>query len=135
MIESDSPLLNSLSNQNIFLSIGSRELHYFKKFNLYNFFIRTVEKPQENTFPIKSKFLHERGPFFLENEINLLKKYYIKLLISKNSGGEQTYPKIEASRKLNIPVIIVSRPKLSSTEVSYSFNETIDWISKIVIQA
>ena len=52
------------------------------------------------------------------------------MLVSKNSGGEHTYPKIEASRKLNIPVIMVRRPKLSSNKVSYSLEDALCWISK-----
>ena len=72
---------------------------------MYNFFIRTIENSIAGRFPNKSNFLYERGPFILEDELYLFKKHSIKLLVSKNSGGEHTYPKIEASRKLNIPVI------------------------------
>tara|TARA_Y100001970_G_scaffold284203_1_gene401070 strand:- start:874 stop:1668 length:795 start_codon:yes stop_codon:yes gene_type:complete len=132
LIKKGNSLPVDIYNRNIFLSIGSRELHYFKKCHSYNFFIRTIEKPKGIDTPIKSNFLHDRGPFILKDEINLFKKYSIKLLISKNSGGEQTYSKIEASRKLKIPIIMVKRPKISSTNVSHSVNEAINWISKLL---
>lgn len=130
LIESKSQLLKNAYKKNIFLSIGSRELHYFKKCYSHNFFIRTVEKATTVNSPAKSIFFYERGPFNLQNELNLLKKNAIKLLVSKNSGGVHTYPKIEASRKLNIPVIMIRRPKLSPKIVSYSLNEAIFWIAK-----
>ena len=40
------------------------------------------------------------GPFNLENEQEILLKYNIDTIVSKNSGGNATYPKIIAARKL-----------------------------------
>ena len=38
----------------------------------------------------------------------------ITMLVSKNSGGEATRPKIEAARDLCLPVIMISRPEKSN---------------------
>ncbi|GIT07508.1 MAG: hypothetical protein CM1200mP30_11380 [Pseudomonadota bacterium] len=50
-----------------------------------------------------SNFLKDRGPYTLENEIKLLKKHKISMLVAKNSGGISTYAKIEAARYFKIP--------------------------------
>jgi len=133
LIENKKTLLNNLSTLNIFLSTGTRELNFFKKCNSYNFFVRTVDVPKNDLMLPNAKFFQERGPFLFDNEVSLFRKYSIKLLITKNSGGSATYAKIEASRKLNIPIIMVRRPKISSSETYFSLDETIEWISNIIM--
>ena len=133
LIENEKSLLNNLSTLNIFLTTGARELNFFKKCNSYNFFVRTVDVPYNNAMLPNAKFLQERGPFLFDNEVSLFQKYSIKLLITKNSGGSPTYAKIEASRKLNIPIIMVRRPISPSSETCFSLDETIEWISNIIM--
>ena len=50
------------------------------------------------------------------------------MLVSKNSGGNSTYPKIEAARKLKIPVLMVDRPSINSANICQQLNEALDWI-------
>ena len=133
LIDNEKSLLNNLSTLNIFLTTGARELNFFKKCNSYNFFVRTVDVPKNNSILPNAKFLQERGPFLLDNEVSLFRKYSIKILITKNSGGTPTYAKIEASRKLNIPIIMVERPIFSSSETCFSIDETIELISNIIL--
>ena len=133
LIENEKSLLNNLSTLNIFLTTGARELDFFKKCNSYNFFVRTADLPKNNTLLPNAKFLQERGKFFFDNEVSLFQKYSIKLLITKNSGGSHTYAKIEASRKLNIPIIMIRRPISSSSETCFSLDETIELISNIIM--
>ena len=52
------------------------------------------------------------GPFNLEDELALLKEHNIHAIVTKNSGGEATYAKLQAAEMLNIPVYIQSRPTL-----------------------
>ena len=132
LIENKKSLLHNLSTLNIFLSTGIRGLHFFKKCNSYNFFVRTVDVPKDDSILPKAKFVQERGPFFLNNEVSLFRKYSIKILITKNSGGTPTYAKIEASRKLNIPIIMIRRPIFPSSEICFSLDEAIKWISNII---
>jgi precorrin-6A/cobalt-precorrin-6A reductase len=51
-----------------------------------------------------------RGPFGAADEEALMRRHDIDLLISKESGGDSTYGKIEAARRLEFPVIMIRRP-------------------------
>ena len=52
------------------------------------------------------------GPFSLEEEINTIQDYTVDVLISKNSGGSKNFSKIIAAQKLDIPILVQSRPDL-----------------------
>ena len=54
--------------------------------------------------------------------------YGVRMLVSMNSGGISTSPKIEAARKLKIPVLIVDRPSINSANLCQQVNEALDWI-------
>ena len=73
-------------------------------------------------------FLQERGPFTLENELYLFRQHAITLLVTKNSGGDSTYAKIEAARKIGIPVLIVERPQLNAFDVCSTIDEVMDYV-------
>jgi precorrin-6A/cobalt-precorrin-6A reductase len=93
----------------VFLSIGRQELEAFAGCRRASFLIRAIEKP-EAPLPVNHTLLLERGPFDLDHELNLLRKYSIERVVSKNSGGSGTYAKIVAARMLKIPVVMIRRP-------------------------
>jgi precorrin-6A/cobalt-precorrin-6A reductase len=93
----------------VFLSIGRQELGSFSDCSNAWFLIRAIEEPTE-CLPPHCKVLLRQGPFELEEELQLLREHSINCLVSKNSGGVATYPKIEAARSLDIPVAMINRP-------------------------
>ena len=95
--------------------------------------MRTVDPPEDASSWLEAIFLEGRGPFTLENELALFHQNAITILITKNSGGVSTYAKIEAARKLRVPVIMVARPVSSLTEIYPTIDETIDWITKNIL--
>ena len=125
---------SGLSKQIIFLTTGNRGIELFQQCRKCHFVVRTVELPEsvesgnsptawENVI-----FLQARGPFSVANELSLLQQHGINLLITKNSGGDSTYAKIEAARKLKIPVLMVARPEINSADQCWKVNQVIDWI-------
>ncbi len=112
----------------IFLTTGNKDLWLFQNSLNCNFLIRTVEKPELVSEWPKAKFLKDRGPYTLENEIKLLKKHNISMLVSKNSGGASTYAKIEATRHLKIPVLMVKRPEIITAKSCQTVNEAVEWL-------
>jgi precorrin-6A/cobalt-precorrin-6A reductase len=56
----------------------------------------------------------------------------VDVVVTKNSGGAATYPKIAAARSLGLPVIVVARPEtpLGVEEVA-STGATLDWLERL----
>ncbi len=125
---------SGISKEIVFLTTGNRGLELFQQCSKCQFVVRTIELPDN----VVSKngtsawedatFLHARGPFTMENELALFRQYRISLLVTKNSGGDSTYAKIEAARKLEIPVLMVARPVVNSTDQCWKVNQVLDWI-------
>ena len=124
---------NELYKHSVFLTIGNSGLSIFRKCNKNRFIVRTVDPPEEASSWSEAMFLEGRGPFTLENELALFRQNAITILITKNSGGVSTYAKIEAARKLRVPVIMVARPVSSLTEIYPTIDETTDWITKNIL--
>ena len=121
--------LLSINKSRIFLAIGRQNLDFFWNFSKHFYLLRMVEEPQ---FKIRFKNYHcivSRGPFKKNDDISLLKQFKINLLISKNSGGNGAFSKIQAARKLKIPVIMMNRPDLPIVKEFTDFNNVMKWIN------
>jgi precorrin-6A/cobalt-precorrin-6A reductase len=94
----------------VFLSIGRQELGAFSNCEDAWFLVRSIDEPNEK-LPANSKLILQRGPFHLNDELQMLRSESISLIVSKNSGGTATYSKIEAARALRIPVVMIDRPR------------------------
>ncbi len=95
-------------SKRIFVTTGRQNLAPFMGLTHLWFLIRSVDPPDQ-VIP-HSKVILDRGPFTLQEELDLLTQYQIDTIVTKNSGGTATYAKILAARALNIPVIMVQRP-------------------------
>ena len=96
----------------VFLTIGRQELSAFAAAPQHAYVVRTIE-PVGEALPVpRVTQLRARGPFTLEDEMRLMREAGITVLVTKNSGGAATYPKIEAARRLRLPVVIVQPPPL-----------------------
>lgn len=92
----------------IFLTTGRGDLATFAPLDLF-FLIRSVDPPAP-PFPRHCRFIAARGPFDLAGERSLLHDHAIDLLLTKDSGGPATAPKLTAARQAHLPVLIVRRP-------------------------
>lgn len=60
----------------------------------------------------RAEVIGARGPFNLESERSLFARLDCDVLISKNSGGDSTEPKLQVARELGLPVLLMRRPVL-----------------------
>ncbi|SOD74494.1 precorrin-6A/cobalt-precorrin-6A reductase [Jatrophihabitans sp. GAS493] len=95
----------------IFLTTGRRDLAPFTGDSDHSYLIRSVDPPVVE-LPPKHSLLLDRGPYTHQGELALLRRHDIRVLVSKDSGGEMTYPKLLAARELRIPVVLIDRPAL-----------------------
>ncbi|MFI6419458.1 cobalt-precorrin-6A reductase [Streptomyces sp. NPDC050842] len=73
------------------------------------FLVRSVDAP-DAPMPARTEILLDRGPFTLDGERELLARHRIDVLVTKDSGGAATSPKLTAAREAGIPVVVVRRP-------------------------
>jgi precorrin-6A/cobalt-precorrin-6A reductase len=96
----------------IFLTLGSGELDAFAEIHNAHFLVRMVDAPER--LPLRDcRVITARGPFSLQDELRLLAEHHIDLIVAKNSGGEATYAKIEAARRMGLPVVMIERPAIA----------------------
>ncbi|MEV6318085.1 cobalt-precorrin-6A reductase [Streptomyces sp. NPDC051776] len=101
-------LLPSLGRR-VFLTTGRMGLAAFADLDGLWFLVRSVDAP-EAPYPAAMEVLLDRGPFTLDGEHELLRRHRIDVLVTKDSGGEATAPKLSAAREAGIPVVVVRRP-------------------------
>jgi precorrin-6A/cobalt-precorrin-6A reductase len=70
-----------------------------------------------------------RGPYHYENELAVLREHRIDALVTKNSGGAMTRPKLDAAAALGVPVIMVDRPPLpEGVQTVATVDDAVAWV-------
>ena len=92
-----------------FLTTGRQHLAPFAARPDVNIVARMIGAPDE-ILPDHITILRDRPPFTLCSEREILSRYNINVVITKNAGGRAVSAKLTAARELAIPVIMISRP-------------------------
>jgi precorrin-6A/cobalt-precorrin-6A reductase len=115
------------SSKRVFLTVGRLQLAAFRGLP-HHFLVRTIDPPLPELLPKFAEILLAKGPFTVAEEIDLMRRYEIEILVSKNSGGGATEAKIEAARGLGIPVVMIQRPPIHGQTILYNLEEALGWI-------
>ncbi|MFJ4859357.1 cobalt-precorrin-6A reductase [Streptomyces sp. NPDC088748] len=111
-----------------FLTTGRMGLHTFAHLTDTWFLVRSVDPPAAPV-PPRLEVLLARGPFTLEDERELLARHRIDVLVTKDSGGSATAPKLTAAREAGIPVLVVRRPPVpQGVPEADSVDAVLDWL-------
>jgi precorrin-6A/cobalt-precorrin-6A reductase len=112
----------------VFLTTGRQTLHAFAAMPDKTYLARTVDPIAETPNLPRFEHLQARGPFAAEAERDLMTRYRIDVLVTKNSGGKATAGKLSAARDLGLPVVMVDRPVLPPAHALASVDEAIRWL-------
>ncbi|MBB1245679.1 cobalt-precorrin-6A reductase [Streptomyces durbertensis] len=94
----------------VFVTTGRGDLAAFTAAPELWYLIRSVDPPEPTDLPPHHELLLARGPFDLAAERETLRRHRIDVLLTKNSGGPATSPKLLAAREAGIPVVLRRRP-------------------------
>ncbi|MEV6792256.1 cobalt-precorrin-6A reductase [Streptomyces sp. NPDC051320] len=112
----------------VFLTTGRMGLAAFAHLDGLWFLVRSVDAP-EPPQPRETRVLLDRGPFTLDGERELLRRHRIDVLVTKDSGGAATAPKLAAAREAGIPVLVVRRPPVpAGVPVAAGPDEAAAWL-------
>jgi precorrin-6A/cobalt-precorrin-6A reductase len=95
----------------VFLTIGRLQVAAFEAAPQHFYLVRTIDAIEPVPHLPKHNIVTGRGPFSQDEEERLMRTETIDIVISKNSGGTASFPKILAARKLALPVIMVEPPR------------------------
>ncbi|MCT4354755.1 cobalt-precorrin-6A reductase [Streptomyces sp. Je 1-79] len=116
------------SGGRVFLTTGRMGLAAFADCPQW-FLVRSVDAP-EPPMPARTEVLLDRGPFTLDGERELIARHGIDVLVTKDSGGAATAPKLAAAREAGIPVVVVRRPPVpEGVPVAATVDEAAAWVS------
>ena len=115
----------------VFLSTGRQTLHVFAGV-LSSVVARVVEPSVEDAvLPEGWLLILSRGPYTLEGELALMREHGIDVLVTKDSGGAHTSPKLEAADQLGIEVVVIRRPAVvPGVETVTSVDDAVDWLAR-----
>ncbi|MGW6568044.1 cobalt-precorrin-6A reductase [Streptomyces sp. NPDC054975] len=112
----------------VFLTTGRMGLAAFADCPQW-FLVRSVDAP-EPPMPARTEVLLDRGPFTLDGERELIARHGIDVLVTKDSGGAATAPKLQAAREAGIPVVVVRRPPApAGVPVVTTVEEAAAWVT------
>lgn len=92
-----------------FLTSGRQTLDRFTGWTDRDVLVRVVE-PVDRPLPPRWTVVHDRGPYDVADEVELMRRHRIDVLITKDSGGDYTSAKLDAAATLDVPIVVLSRP-------------------------
>lgn len=113
----------------VFLTTGRQQVAAFSHVDAW-FLIRAIDPP--TVLPGHHVLLLDRGPFSLDDELELMARHRIDTLVTKDSGGAATEAKLVAAEQLGVRVIVVARPPLpEGAAVVSEVEQAVDWVVRL----
>ncbi|CCG02199.1 cobalt-precorrin-6A reductase [Blastococcus saxobsidens] len=115
----------------VFLTTGRQGLGAFAGLTAHCL-VRSVDPPSP-PLPARTTIVLARGPFTVADELELLRRHAVEVVVTKDSGGAMTAAKLTAARELGLPVVLVRRPPLPpGVPTVATVDEALAWVHDAV---
>lgn len=114
-----------LAGRRVFLAIGRQQAFHFATAPQHSYLIRSIEPIEPPLDLPDAHYVLDAGPFSQERELELLLRYRIDVIVSKNSGGSASYGKIAAARELCIEVVMIGRKPTTGAVVATTIDQAL----------
>lgn len=113
----------------IFLAIGKQHLDAFAEHEQHHYLLRLVDPPLDSLPLASTTAVIARGPFTEDQDLALLRQHSIQWVVARNSGGSGARSKLDAAANLQLPVIMIDRPRLPARAVVHTPTDVLTWLA------
>lgn len=119
--------LDALGSRRPFLALGRGHLAPFATTRADALLVRSVDEPDDLPDD-RFTAVTARGPFDVVAELDLLLAHAADAVVARNAGGTATRAKLDAARRLGLPVVLVRRPPQPAVPTVGSVDEALAWL-------
>ncbi|EKV32424.1 Cobalt-precorrin-6x reductase [Caenispirillum salinarum AK4] len=116
-----------------FITLGTADLAPFRDRPGFTYVVRMMDPPDDadDDLPVGAALVGGRGPFTVDDEDSLMRSHGVDVLVTKASGGNATRAKLDAARRLGLPVVLIRRPAPEPGTLVETVDEALEWIASV----
>ncbi|MCA8882831.1 MAG: cobalt-precorrin-6A reductase [Rhodobacteraceae bacterium] len=114
----------------VFLATGPAQIDRFAGLSGRQVICRRIDaSPEPFPWP-QGRYVQGRPPFTVADEEALLRRFRVDWLVTRNAGGASGRSKLEAARRLGLPVAMIARPAQPDAPQVGNPAAALDWIER-----